>query len=609
MKSIIYVIVVCLFTTAKFYAQSDIKYEISFKNAVHHEGEISVEYSNIDKDTLSVRMSRTSPGRYAIHEFAKNVYSFKAVDEDGNELKVTRPNPYQWDVTGHRGVIKIFYTLFANHGDGTYAQIDETHAHLNIPATFVYAPSLENQPVHIKFHPRKDLSWKIATQLKPLGENEYYAPNLDYFMDSPVEISNHQIRSFKAGSGDKEYRINFVLHQSDGYEGFDAYFENVKKIVETQMEVFGALPDFDYGSYYFLACYMPNVDGDGMEHRNSTVLTDLNSLSNGGDKENIGTVAHEFFHAWNVERIRPASLEPFDYTEANMSGELWFAEGFTSYYTYLTLCRTGLMSKEYYASNLSVALGYVWNSPGRKYFNPIEMSYQAPFVDAATAVDQVNRENTFISYYTYGNVLGLALDLSLRNLDTDKSLDGYMRLVWQNYGKNEIPYTLKNLQETLSSYADRSFSDDFFNTYIYGSSMPDYQSLLASVGIGFSEPYKEKPDFGAQIQNIDNKWLISSNPRQGTSLYNAGLSKGDKIVSIDGKLTNNKLKPNGFLAPYKAGDSVKVVFNRFGQQKETELTLSGNLSFKTYLIEDLSKEIQQRQNLWLGNTSKKDSAE
>ncbi len=139
--------------------------------------------------------------------------------------------------------------------------------------------------------------------------------------------------------------------------------------------------------------------------------------------------------------------------------------------------------------------------------------------------------------------------------------------------------------------------------------MPDYQSLLASVGIGFSEPYKEKPDFGAQIQNIDNKWLVSSNPKQGTSLYNAGLSKGDKIVSIDGKLTNNKLKPNGFLAPYKAGDIVKVIFNRFGQQKETELTFTSNLSFKTYLIEDLSKEIQQRQNSWLGNTSKKDATE
>ena len=604
MKSIIYAIIVCMFTTGKLYPQSTIKYEISFKNAVHHEGEISVEYNSVDMDTLSVRMSRTSPGRYAIHEFAKNVYGFRAFDEEGNELKVTRPNPYQWDITGHRGIVKIFYTLFANHGDGTYAQIDETHAHLNIPATFMYAPSFEKNPVQIKFHPRKDLNWKIATQLKPLIENEYYAPNLDYFMDSPVEISNHQIRSFKVNSGAKQYDINFVLHQADGYEGFDAYFEKVKKIVENEMQVFGELPDFDYGSYYFLACYMTNVDGDGMEHRNSTILTDLNSLSKGGDNENIGTVAHEFFHAWNVERIRPASLEPFDYTEANMSGELWFAEGFTSYYTNLTLCRTQIISKEYYVSSLSKALGSVWNSPGRNYFNPVEMSYQAPFVDAATSVDQVNRENSYISYYTYGNVLGLALDLSLRNLERDKSLDGFMRLVWQTYGKIETPYTLKNLQDTLTAYVDASFSNDFFNKYIYRSSMPDYKSLLATVGIGFSNQYKDRPSLGASIQNTDNKWLISSNPQQSTSLYKAGLTKGDKIISIDGKLTNNRIKPDDFLNVYKSGDSVKVVFNRFGTLKETEMTLIRNLSFKTYLMEDTSKEVRQNQDSWLGNKSK-----
>lgn len=609
MKSIIYAILLCLFATGELYAQSHIKYEISFKNAVHHEAEIAVEYDDVVMDTLSVRMSRTSPGRYAIHEFAKNVYAFKAVDGDGNKLKVSRPDPYQWDITGHSGIVKIYYTLFANHGDGTYAQIDETHAHLNIPATFIYAPSLEDRPVKIKFDPRNDLGWKVATQLKLLNENEYYAPNLDYFMDSPVEISNHRIRTFKTRSGNKEYDINFVLHQSDGYEGFDAYFEKVKKIVETEMEIFGALPDFDYGSYYFLACYMTNVDGDGMEHRNSTILTSQASLSNGGDRQNIGTVAHEFFHAWNVERIRPASLEPFDYTEANISGELWFAEGFTSYYTYLTLCRTGIMSKEYYASSLSGPLGSVWNSPGRKYFNPVEMSYQAPFVDAATSVDQVNRENTFISYYTYGNVLGLALDLSLRNLETDKSLDGFMRLVWRTYGKNELPYTLENLQDALTSYTDKSFSDEFFNTYIFGSAMPDYQSLLASVGIGFSELYEDRPVLGAQIQQIDNKWLISSNPTQGASLYNASLSKGDKIVSIDGRLTNNKLKPDVLLNLYKPGESVKVVFNRYGLQKETELTFTKNLSFKTYLIEDPSEKIRQRQNLWLDNTSGKGSSD
>ena len=599
MKSIIYFVTVCLFVTGNVFSQSNIQYEITFKNAVHHEAEISVQYRNVEADTLSVRMSRTSPGRYAIHEFAKNIYGFKAMDEGGNELKVTRPNPFQWDISGHQGIVKIEYTLFANHGDGTYSQVDETHAHLNIPATFMFAPAYRKNPVQIKIHPRKDLNWKVATQLKPLTENEYYAPDLDYFMDSPIEISDHQLRSFKISTKDKDYDIKFVLHQIQGYDGFDAYFEKVKKIVKSEIEVFGTLPDFDFGSYTFLACYAAHVDGDGMEHRNSTVLTDLNPLNKGGIEENIATVAHEFFHAWNVERIRPASLEPFDYTDANMSGELWFAVGFTSYYTNLTLCRAGLLSAEAYAAGLSGVLNSVWQSPARIYFNPVEMSYQAPFVDAATSIDQVNRENTFISYYSYGNVLGLALDLSLRNLEGNKTLDGFMKLIWEAYGANEIPYTLKNLENELAAYVNDSFSEQFFNRYIYGSDMPDYGSLLASVGIEFSDQYDDRPAFGASIQNQKNKWLISSNPLKNSSLYNGGFSKGDEIISIDGKLTNNKIRPHEFLNAYKTGDTVIVVFNRFENQHEAEITFVRDPAFKTSLMKETSKDVRQRQNSWL----------
>jgi len=601
MKSKIYAIIVCLFVTGSIFSQSDVQYEISFKNAVHHEAEITVEYNNVEIDTLSVRMSRTSPGRYAIHEFAKNVYGFNAMDEEGNNLKVTRPNPYQWDISGHHGSIKITYTLFANHGDGTYSQVDETHAHLNIPATFIYAKAYRKSPVQIKLHPRKDLNWKVATQLKPLSENEYFAPDLDYFMDSPIEISDHELRSFKIHSEGKDFNIKFALHQAHGHEGFDAYFENVKRIVKSEIKVFGTLPDFDFGSYTFLACYAENVDGDGMEHRNSTVLTSKKSLLKGGAERNIGTVAHEFFHAWNVERIRPLSLEPFDYEEANMSGELWFAEGFTSYYTTLTLCRTGIISREAYVKGLSKNLNYVWNSPGLNYFNPVQMSYQAPFVDAATSVDQVNWENTFVSYYSYGNVLGLALDLSLRNLQGNKTLDGFMKRVWQTYGENEIPYTLKNLETELAAYVDKTFSEQFFNSYIYDSNMPDYNALFASVGIEFSQQYEDRPSFGATIENINNKWLISSNPQQNSSLYNGGLSKGDTIISIDGKLTNNKVKPNEFLNTYKVGETVKVVYNRFENQYESEITFIRDPAFKTTLMEETSKEIRQRQNSWLDN--------
>ncbi|MBT8184021.1 MAG: peptidase M61, partial [Eudoraea sp.] len=426
-------------------------YNISFENAAHHEANITAVFSDIDTDTLFVQMSRSSPGRYAIHEFAKNVYNFNATDNRGNVLNIHRPDPYRWAITGHNGTVAISYTLFANRGDGTYSQIDETHAHLNVPATFIYAPQFSERQIEVNFQLRKDLNWKIATQLQLLRNTTYTAPNLQYFMDSPTEISDFELRSFTVASDDKVYNIQLALHHNGSDEELDAYFESVKRVVLETKEVFGEFPEFDFGSYTFLACYVPNATGDGMEHRNSTVLTSTRSLAQGGMENNISTVAHEFFHAWNVERIRPKSLEPFDFSKANMSGELWFAEGFTSYYTGLILCRAGLRSPEQYINGLTATFNYVWNSPARQFYNPVEMSYQAPFVDAAAAIDPVNRENTFISYYSYGSVLGLALDLSLRK--EDKNLDDYMKLVWKKYGKTGFSYTLDDLHESLNQYA------------------------------------------------------------------------------------------------------------------------------------------------------------
>ena len=170
------ILVVSLCVTATSFSQSYIKYDISFDNAAQHEAAIKVSFTNVTQGTFSFRMSRSSPGRYAIHEFAKNVYSVKATNSKGKELKITRPNPYQWDVAEHDGTVNVSYTLFANRGGGTYAQVDETHAHLNIPATFMFAPSMAETPIQVTFNPRKD--WKIATQLKQLFNNTYYAPNL-----------------------------------------------------------------------------------------------------------------------------------------------------------------------------------------------------------------------------------------------------------------------------------------------------------------------------------------------------------------------------------------------------------------------------------------------
>ena len=568
-------------------------YQISFDNAVHHEAFVEATFTGIKAGEAEFRMSRTSPGRYALHEFAKNVYDVKVTDGSGNILETTRPDPYSWITDKHDGTIKVSYTLYANRGDGTYAQVDETHAHLNIPATFMYMPALADNEIEVTFKTREDLNWKVATQLKKLEGNTYYAKDLQYFMDSPTEISDHSVRSFDVG----DQKVNFALHHNGTEAEFDQYFESVKKVVLQQQAVFGELPRYDYGEYTFLGCYIPNASGDGMEHRNSTILTSTRSLANGGLSGNLGTVSHEFFHCWNVERIRPQSLDPFDFEEANMSGELWFAEGFTSYYTNLMITRAGLMTPERYVRGLTGGFNYVWNSPGRQFFNPIEMSYQAPFVDAARSVDDVNRNNTFISYYTYGSVLGLALDLSLR--EQDLNLDDYMKLVWNTYGKVENYYTIKDLHTTLNDYAGAEFGDAFFNAYIYKSRMPDYERLFKTVGVNLSTN-KDRVAFGATVRNQ----MITANATIGLSAYEAGLEKGDKLISIGDVTITETSNINDIISQYKPNDVITVTYERLGEQRKTQLTFKADPTYSIALFEaddtELPEQTKANRDAWLG---------
>ncbi|MEL7145572.1 MAG: PDZ domain-containing protein [Bacteroidota bacterium] len=586
-------------------AVSQTRYHVSFPNAVHHEANVVVEFDNLADEILEVRMSRSSPGRYAIHDFAKNVFSVKAVDQDGKALKVIRASPQQWNVAGHSGYVKFSYTLFANRADGTYSQVDESHAHLNMPATLVYSPTYAYRPVEVTYDLSAQKNWKVATQLKPIGGNQFFAPNMQYLMDSPAEIGDLVIKEFQVESKGKTYTIRFALdHDGDSEELISKYFDWIKRIVREQKEVFGELPDFDFGTYTFLACYRSNASGDGMEHRNSTVLTSSASLSTGGGMYQIGTVSHEFFHAWNVERLRPHSLEPFSFEDANMSGELWFAEGFTSYYTKLILCRAGIISRKEYVEGLAGALNYVWNSLATDFFNPIEMSYQAPFVDAATSVDPTNRENTFISYYSYGSVLGLALDLSLRGLERGLNLDDYMAMLWEMYGSKEIPYTIKDLQQILVKYAGQQFADNFFNKYIYNAEKPDYQTLMAKVGVSYAPMGPDELIWGGKfsINNSDNLH-IAGNPAKGTPVYEAGLTKNDRIVRVDGQAVQKAEDMQEIARNTRLGQSLEVVYVRFGKERTTQVILQPSKNISTSLFEDsgkkLDKKASQARDSWL----------
>ncbi len=366
-------------------AQQSVHYEVSFPNAVHHEAQVQATFTGVHTPVFEVVMSRSSPGRYALHEFAKNVYNFHATDDHGNALGIVRPNPSAWNVATRGGTVVIDYTVFGDRADGTYDAIDETHAHLNMPATLAWAHGFENAPITLRFHIPAEADWKIATQLLPHEDGTWSAPNLEWLMDSPVEISNHAFPEWKVEN--EQFRLSLHHHGTDAEAV--AYARMCEAVVLEEEGVFGALPRYDGGTYTFLIDYLPYASGDGMEHRDSTVITGTGNLTDSASRL-IGTVSHEFFHSWNVKRIRPKSLEPFDFEHADMSGELWFAEGFTNYYGILVLKRTGLSSLDQFARSMGMAVNNILSAPGREVFDVIDMSRMAPFVDAATSIDPNN---------------------------------------------------------------------------------------------------------------------------------------------------------------------------------------------------------------------------
>lgn len=583
-------------------SQEPVRYEVSFPNAAHHEVNIQVQFNHLPDQVFEVQMARSSPGRYALHEFAKNVYEVRAMDGRGNPLNIYRPNPYVWQIAGHQGEVVIEYTLFADRIDGTYASVNERQAHLNIPASFMYSEQMKQRPVEVHFKLEDKPDWKVASQLQQLDERTFRAPDLYYFMDSPIQAGPFDMRSWNSNSNGKDYEIRIVLQHEGTAEELDQYVNWTQRIVEEQKAVFGELPDFEFGKYTFLVNYLPEASGDGMEHRNSTIVTSSRPLATNA-KDNIGTISHEFFHAWNVERIRPASLEPFDFSATNMSGELWFAEGFTSYYTDLTLVRAGILSEEEYVQGLNSLMNYVLLYPGSTFFSPVEMSYQAPFVDAAISIDPVNRSNTFISYYSYGELLGLALDLRLRSELKNKTLDGFMRQVWQTYGKAEIPYTMGDLEKQLALYSgDSAFAANFFQQHVRGKELPNMQELLSRVGIDLTPLAPERASLGmAQWKEEDGQLVVGSYAFKGSPLHEAGLEKGDVLLRVEGQEVATRAALDSLLATKQPGEELKLQFSRFNKKREVSALLTALPGHATALQEKPSKKATRWRAEWLGS--------
>ena len=577
------ILFVALLLPSLAFAQAPVSYRFWFPEPEHRWMQVEVTFPDLPPAALQVRMSRSSPGRYALHEFAKNVFDVRVTDGAGRKLKAARPTLHQWDISGHDGTVRVAYKIFGDRVDGTYLAIDSTHAHMNMPATVMWARGLEQRPATLRFEPPAGSRWQVATQLFPGTDAlTFTAPNLQYLLDSPTELSAFVLRTFTVDDGARKPVFRIALHHEGTDEEVKAYARDTEAIVREMRHVFGEYPAFENNTYTFLADYLPWASGDGMEHRNSTVLSSSGSLRTSRTGL-LGTVSHEFFHAWNVERIRPKSLEPFNFEDANVSGELWLAEGFTSYYGPLVIHRAGLNEVAEYAQSLAGTINAVTLSPGRAVRSAEEMSRFAPFVDAAAAIDRTSFENTFISYYTWGAAIGLGLDLTLRDRTDGKvTLDHFMRALWQQFGKSgerrpgyvERPYSMADLVATLGSVAgDATFAKDFFARYIQGHEIVDYARLLSRAGL-IVRPRNPGAAFmgDVDLQAGDGVRVAQSVPFDSPA-YNAGLERDDVLVSIGGVDVETVEDVDRALKSHKPGNSVPVVFRRRGTETSSDMRL------------------------------------
>lgn len=598
-------------TAAPLAAQTPIRYTLSFPEPQHHWMAVEATFADLPAVPLELRMSRASPGRYSLHDFAKNVYDVEAAGPDGRPLALTRPDPYGWTIAQHAAQVTVRYKVFGDRTDGTYLGIDPTHAHMNMPATIMWARGQEHRAAHLTFVQPRGVQWTVATQLYPTqNPSEFTAPNLQYLMDSPTEFGPVSIRHFTVDG----HAFRFALHHTGTDAELDRYAADVQKIVTVERQVYGEYPTYEPGTYTFIADYLPWANGDGMEHRNSTIITSSGAIR-ASRAALLGTVAHEFFHNWNVERIRPKALEPFDFERANMSGELWLAEGFTQYYGPLSMSRAAVVEFRDTVDDFNDLLRAVLLSPGRAFRSPEEMSRMAPFADGGRPIDRTNWSDTYISYYPYGGAMALALDLSLRQRSGGTlTLDDFMRAMWREHGKPAAPspgvvarpYTIDDAEKRLAEVSgDATFAHDFFTRYIHGRDAPDFNALLAPAGFAVQRQNPGRAWWGTLRLEMRNGPALADAPRVNTPAYKAGLDSGDELVSVDGARVSSTGEVEAAVRRHKPGDVVVVEYtDRTGQKKTTRVTLDEDPDVALVPVESLGRTLTPAQAAfrlaWLG---------
>jgi len=576
-------------TTTKAPVQApDISYTVSMSKPWTHllEVEMRVKYDRAP-ETAELKMPVWTPGSYLVREFARHVQDFSARDASGKSLAWEKVNKNTWRIpTGGAKEIVASYRVYSNELTVRTNELNDEHAFWNNAALLLFPTGQLAAPSTVAVKPSGN--WKVATGLPKVAgrANTFRAPNFDVLYDSPFEVSNYNEITFDVKG--KPHR--FVITGEGNYD-LKQLATDTAKIAEEGYKIFG---EFPYDDYTFIVNLRGG--GGGLEHLNSTAL----QWSRFGFKPQsrysgfLSLVAHEYFHLWNVKRIRPDALGPFNYENENYTKLLWVAEGGTAYYEGLLLRRAGLISDREWLESKASMFEQLQNRPGR-----FETSLEEASMDAWIKYyrQDENAVNNQVSYYDKGEIVNMLLDVTIRTASGGaKSLDDAMRHLYNEFYKKGRNYTPADFQKAAEMAAGKSL-DDFFSKYVRGEADIDFAGILNGIGLQIvrDESGKNRAYIGADLTDEAGRLMIRSIPAD-TPAYEQGLNTGDQIVAIDGYRASNSFLTS-YLAERKPGDTVKLTIFRFEKLRDVEFKLGAN-NRTEFTILPVAKPTAEQQKLY-----------
>ncbi len=558
-------------------AQSGLWYSIIPSDPAAHLFAVTLHIAEPTAVGQTVGLPAWIPGSYMIREFARNVVQIRA-ESNGRKIRLKKLDKHSWQAAPCEGPLTLNYQVYAWDLSVHAAHLDRTHSFFNGTSVFLRVVGQENVPHVIDIqrpHGDEFDAWRIATALPTLKAKRgsfgsYVAANYDELIDHPVEMGNFQLASFKAHGVPHEIAITGNVPNLD----LARLSADLRKICETQIAFFEPAG----GKFAKLApmqryVFLMLVVGDGyggLEHRASTALicsrADLpvkgKPEMSDGYRTFLELCSHEYFHTWNVKRIKPATFAPYDLQAENYTSLLWLFEGFTSYYDDLMLLRSGLIDQSTYFKLIEKTINGVLLGSGRHKQSVADSSFDAWIKYYR---QDENTPNAIVSYYAKGSLVALALDLTIRaETKGCKSLDDVMRALWQQYGRDFYADNALSgrgvseaVVETLIDEITGLRLKHFFDRYVRGTDDLPLAKLLTPIGITLADRRKPgKSSLGVRtVQNGSDSKL--ANVYEGGAAHRAGLSAGDVLVALEGIRVSNNIET--LLARYRVGDTVTIL--------------------------------------------------